>query len=175
MAVFGTEVDRPLYGRGPSPGLRFTGYALLCARADVLRSARHWVQRMRYALQAGAYPVQVAVSSPTNAWRWLPRAFQTRAALQTQVALRARERALDLAVMREAALEQENAQLRGLKAALPPLIKNWQLAEIMSVETNPLRQRLVINKGARDGVVNRSRGRRQRHTRPGGARGPMER
>lgn len=153
MAVFGTEVDRPLYGRGPSPGLRFTVYALLALALMYYDQRAHWVQRIRYELQTGAYPVQVAVSSPTNAWRWLAESLQTRAALQTQVAqLRARERALDLAVMREAALERENAQLRGLKAALPPLIKKWQLAEVVSVETNPLRQRLVVNKGARDGV-----------------------
>ncbi len=55
--------------------------------------------------------------------------------------------------MRQAALEQENAQLRGLRASLPPLIKHWQLAQIISVETDPLRQRVVIDKGAHDGVL----------------------
>jgi rod shape-determining protein MreC len=55
--------------------------------------------------------------------------------------------------MREAALEQENAELRGLKASmLPSLIKSSILAEIISMETDQLRQRIVINKGARDGV-----------------------
>jgi len=49
-------------------------------------------------------------------------------------------------------LLQENAQLRGLRASLPPLVKKWLLAEVVSIETTPLRQRLVINKGARDGV-----------------------
>jgi len=29
--------------------------------------------------------------------------------------------------MRELALEQENAQLRDLRQALPPLVKKWQL------------------------------------------------
>ncbi len=54
--------------------------------------------------------------------------------------------------MREDALERENAELRGLRAALPPLIKQWQLAEIIGVETDPLHQRVVINKGAEAGV-----------------------
>jgi rod shape-determining protein MreC len=54
--------------------------------------------------------------------------------------------------MRATALEQENAELRDLRGSLPPLIKSWQLAEIISVETDPLRQRIVINKGGRDGV-----------------------
>jgi len=29
VAGFGTSVGRPIYGRGPSPGLRFTVYALV--------------------------------------------------------------------------------------------------------------------------------------------------
>src|SRR6202034_4242202 len=60
---------------------------------------------------------------------------------------------LELQLMRAAALEQENAELRGLRSSmLPSLIKHSLLAEIISVETDPLRQRIVINKGARDGV-----------------------
>ena len=36
-----------------------------------------------------------------------------------------------MSVVREDALEQENAELRGLHASLPPFIKQWQLAEII--------------------------------------------
>ena len=31
----------------------------------------HYIERVRYALQAAAYPIQLAVSSPPTAWRWL--------------------------------------------------------------------------------------------------------
>ena len=50
MAVFGTEVDRPLYGRGPSPGLRFTVYAVLSVVLMYYDQHGHWEQRLRYAL-----------------------------------------------------------------------------------------------------------------------------
>jgi rod shape-determining protein MreC len=154
VAVFGTDVDRPLYGRGPSPGLRFTGYAILALLLMHYDSRSHWVQRIRYSLEAAAYPVQVAVGSPAVVWRWLSESLQTRAALQVENRrLLTRERELDLKSMRLEALERENAELRGLRQSLPPLIKQWQIAEIVSVETNPLRQRLVIDKGARDGVA----------------------
>jgi rod shape-determining protein MreC len=154
MAVFGTEVDRPLYGRGPSPGLRFTVYAILAVVLMYYDQHGHWEQRLRYALEAAAYPVQVVVNSPSAAWGAVTQTFRDRAALRTEnEQLRARERELELQLMREAALEQENAELRGLRASqLPSLIKRSILAEIISVETNPLRQRVVINKGARDGV-----------------------
>jgi rod shape-determining protein MreC len=154
MAVFGTEVDRPLYGRGPSPGLRFTVYAVLSVVLMYYDQHGHWEQRLRYALEAAAYPVQVVVNSPSAAWRALTDTFRSRELLRAEnERLRAHARELELQVMREAALEQENAELRRLRAALPPpLIKNSLLAEIISVETDPLRQRIVINKGARDGV-----------------------
>jgi len=154
MAVFGTEVDRPLYGRGPSPGLRFTVYAILAVVLMYYDQHGHWEQRLRYLLEAAAYPVQVVVNSPSAAWRSLTENFQGREQLRAEnEQLKAHERELELQLMREAALEQENAELRGLKASmLPSLIKSSILAEIISVETDPLRQRIVINKGARDGV-----------------------
>ncbi len=154
MAVFGTEVDRPLYGRGPSAGLRFTVYALVSVALMYYDQHGHWVQRLRYALDAAAYPVQVAVSSPRAALQWLTESLTTRGALRAEnERLRAELRATELKAMRQAALEQENAELRGLREALPPLVKKWQLAEVIDVETDPLRQRVVINKGGRDGVT----------------------
>jgi len=154
MAVFGTDVDRPLYGRGPSAGLRFTGYAALSIALMYYDQHGHLAQRIRFALDATAYPVQQAVSSPGTAWRWLTQSFQSRDELRAEnQQLRARVTGLELSVMRQAALEQENTELRNLRASLAPLIRHWQLAEIISVETNPLRQRVVINKGAHDGVV----------------------
>lgn len=154
MPVFGTDLDRPIYGRGPSAGLRFTGYAALAITLMYYDQHGHLAQRLRFALDAAAYPVQVAVSSPENFWRWLTQSFQTRDELRVEnEQLRARVTGLELSVIRQAALEQENNELRGLRTSLPPLIKHWQLAEIISVETNPLRQRVVINKGAQDGVV----------------------
>ena len=154
MAVFGTEVDRPLYGRGPSPGLRFTVFAILAIVLMYYDQHGHWEQRLRYLLEAAAYPVQVVVNSPTAAWRSLTENFSGREQLRAEnERLKAHERELELQVMRAAALEQENAELRGLRASmLPSLIKGSILAEIISVETDPLRQRIVINKGARDGV-----------------------
>ena len=55
-------------------------------------------------------------------------------------------------MLRQQALEQENAQLRELQAALPPLIKKWLVAEVIGVDSGTLRQRLIINKGAHQGV-----------------------
>lgn len=153
MAGFGTSVSRPLYGRGPSPGLRFFFYALLALMLMYLDQRGNWGGRMRYGLMAVAYPIQAAVNSPTAAWLWITESARTRAQLRSDNdQLRAHQRELELGLMREQALQQENAELRGLRAALPPLTKKWVLAEVINIETDPLRQRLLINKGANDGV-----------------------
>lgn len=153
MAVFGSDLDRPLYGRAPSPGLRFTVCAILSIVLMYYDRHGQLVQRIRYGLEAAVYPAQVLVGSPSRAWHWLTDAVQTRDALRAENAqLREQVRELSLRSLRQEALAQENAQLRGLRAALPPLIQHWQLAQIIAVQTDPLRERVVIDKGARDGV-----------------------
>jgi rod shape-determining protein MreC len=153
MAAFGTSDGRPIYGRGPSPGLRFTLYALLSLGLLYVDQRGRWSERIRYGLEAGAYPLQVAINSPASVWRGLQDAFATRNQLKAENArLGGEVRALQLGQLRMQALVVENASLRGLRAALPPLVTRWQVAEVIGSEAVPLRQRLVINKGAHDGV-----------------------
>jgi rod shape-determining protein MreC len=153
VAGFGTTVGRPIYGRGPSPGLRFTVYALLSLILLYLDQRARWSERIRFGLEAAAYPVQVAVNSPAATWRWLSESFATRTSLRSaNLQLQQRLHALELAQLRLQALEQENLRLRELHVALPPLAKHWLIAEVIGVEAVALRQRLIINKGSRDGV-----------------------
>ena len=64
MPAFGTSnVNRPIYGRGPSPGLRFTVYGLLSLLLMYLDQRAGWSERLRYGLQAAAYPVPSACNS----------------------------------------------------------------------------------------------------------------
>jgi rod shape-determining protein MreC len=150
---FGTSIGRPIYGRGPSPGLRFTVYALLSLTLMNLDQRQHWSQRIRYGLEAAAYPVQVAVNSPLAAWHWLTDSFSTRGMLREQnQKLHDQVQALQLALLRQQALEQENLQLRALHERLPPLVRKWLVAEVIGVDAGTLRQRLIINRGAQHGV-----------------------
>jgi cell shape-determining protein MreC len=83
----------------------------------------HYLEQVRYVFEATAYPIQLAVSSPAAAWAWLRATFQARAALQAENArLRAQQRDLELRAMRYDALARENGELRGLHAALPPVV-----------------------------------------------------
>lgn len=130
-------------------------YALLAIVLMVLDRRGGWLTHVRYYLSAAAYPLQLVVSSPAQAWNWSQESLTARESLQAQnAALRQRDRELSLQVMRFAALQRENADLRGLRAALPAVADHWMAAEVISTDMDPtgLRQRLVINRGAHNGV-----------------------
>ena len=153
MAAFGTAAGRPLQGRDGAAGFRFTVYAALAVVVMYLDQRQHYLERLRYVLQAAAYPVQLAVNSPPAAWSSIRRSFEGRDQLQAENAsLKARQRDLELRSMRYEDLARENAELRGLRAALPPVADRWLPAEIVNVQLSSLRQRLLIDRGAVNGV-----------------------
>ena len=153
MAAFGTGASRQLQGRGGSPGFRFTLYALLSIVVMFLDERSHWLENARYVLQAAAYPIQLAVSSPSAAVSWLQQSFATRDALQSENnRLRSQQREIEMRDMRFEALQKENAELRGLREALPPVADRWEVAEVVNVQLNSLRQRVLLNRGTSNGV-----------------------
>jgi len=111
------------------------------------------LERVRFWMQAAAYPIQLAVSSPSAAWRWLEQSFETRASLQAENSQLTKQlRELAVRTSRFEALTRENAQLRGLREALPPVAEKWLVGEVIDVELSALRQRVMVNKGSRNGV-----------------------
>ncbi|HKU88370.1 MAG TPA: rod shape-determining protein MreC [Steroidobacteraceae bacterium] len=153
MAVFGSGGSRSFGGRGPSFGFRFFCYALLCVVLMFYDRKGGWLDTARYGLQAAVYPLQLAVNSPSAAWRWMKESFTTREALQKEVdQLRNELRDQRLMTLRQAALESENATLRGLSTALPEVIEKRLIGEVINVEVSTLRQRLLVNRGGNSGV-----------------------
>lgn len=153
MAVFGSGASRSFGGRGPSFGFRFFCYAVLSVVLMFYDQRGGWLDTARYGLQAAIYPLQLAVNSPTAAWRWLKDSFATRESLQQEVdALRDQLREQQLITLRQAALQAENASLRNLSGILPEVIEKRLVGEVVSVEVSSLRQRLLINRGGRSGV-----------------------
>jgi len=144
---------RPILGRGPSVLLRFVFYALICFGLMWLDERRHYLEKVRFGLSAAAYPVQVLVNSPGAAWSWMSESFATRDRLSHEnEQLRERLRDADLRLMRLDALEQENVRLRNMREATANIAERVVVAEILRVDLNPFRHRVIINKGAPDGV-----------------------
>lgn len=154
MAFIGGGLNRPS-SRDTAPGPRFVVFAIISIVCMYYDQRDGWISTLRYYMQAAAYPVQVLVSTPQAAWHWVSELTKTRDDLRAENAeLKRRERELSVAAMRFEALEHENAQLRALGQALPSLVTRTQVAEVVSFDLNPLKQRLLLNKGARGDVFN---------------------
>ena len=147
-----------MQGRGGSPGFRFTLYAVLSVVVMFLDQREHYLEHVRYVLQAAAYPIQLAVNSPPAAWRWLKESFQTREALQAENArLRAaaaRPRAAHHALRGAGARERRAARPA---QALPPVADRWLPAEIVNIQLSSLRQRLLHQPRRRATACSRAR------------------
>ena len=154
MAGFATGAGRPLQGRGGSPGFRFALYAIVSIAFMILDQRFNWLERAHYILQAAGYPVELAVSSPVAAWRWMQSSFATRDSLEAEnQRLRTRLRDLELRSMRYDALAQQNAALIGLRNSLPPVAQRWLPADIVNIQLDSLRQRVLIDRGSVNGVT----------------------
>jgi rod shape-determining protein MreC len=153
MVALRTAESRPILGRGPSPGLRFFFFAVLSIGLMWLDQRQGYLESLRRALSMVTYPVQEAVNSPSAFWDWLHESFETREHLQKENGqLKVRVRDADLKLMRLADLEQENMRLRGLREATSRVAQRFVVAEILRVDLNPFRHRVIVNKGTRDGA-----------------------
>lgn len=153
MAFAGGGLNTPS-ARETAPGGRFIFFALLSLVLMYFDQRDGWGARVRYVLQAVAYPIQVTVGSPGRLATATSEMFRSRASLREEnEALQKSARDLALRTQRFEALEQENEQLRALTAdTLPSLVKKSVLADVVKADLGRLRQRLVINKGDNSGL-----------------------
>ncbi len=153
MVALRNAETRPILGRGPSPGLRLFFFALLSLGLMWLDQRHGYLEGLRHVLSLATYPFQLLVDSPSAAWDWLEESFATRERLSRENAgLRARLRETDLKLMRLADLEQENLRLRAMRAATARISERVVVGEILRVDLDPYRHRVIINKGTRDGA-----------------------
>jgi rod shape-determining protein MreC len=104
-------------------------------------------------LSVATYPFHWAVDAPSSAWDYLSDAFRTRASLRDENDRLGNEnRELRLRLMRYEALEQENRRLREARAGSARVAERYLVAEILQVDLDPYRQRVLIDKGSREGV-----------------------
>jgi rod shape-determining protein MreC len=145
--------SRPIIGRGPPLGATFLTLALLSVGLMVADVRYDQLRRVRELLSAGAYPVQVAVDTPFRAWDWLTDSFADRSRLrQENLELTARLRLANLQLQRFAALEDENRRLRDMRENSAGVADRVLVGSILNVDLDPFRHRVLVDKGARDGV-----------------------
>lgn len=140
-------------GRTSGLWLRCALYALLAIGIIVIDKRYDHLGSIRRVLSVIVYPVQVAIASPFEGWAWLRESFTTRDALRAEKAKLDDElRVANFRLQRYEALEAEVRRLRALRDNTAGVTTRFLVGDIMDVDLDAIRERVVVDKGARDGV-----------------------
>jgi rod shape-determining protein MreC len=144
---------KPMFTRGPSLGARLFLLGVASVLLMVLDHQRDTLQSLRAGLTVAVYPIQVIVDLPFRLSGWTAESFSTRTRLLAENRrLRAESLESRVRLQRLAALEAENSRLRALLESTPAVADRVLVARILSVDLDPFRHRLVIDKGGRQDV-----------------------
>jgi rod shape-determining protein MreC len=145
--------SRPIIGRGPPLTAYFLTLAAISVGLMVADQRYHQIDRIRETLSQVIYPVQRAVDLPFRATDWVAGSFADRSRLrQENLELTARLRLANLQLQRFAVLEEENRRLRDMRANTAGIADKVLVASILNVDLDPFRHRVLLDKGAADGV-----------------------
>jgi len=133
--------------------LRCILFALLALGLMIVDKRYDQLGRIRRALSIVAYPAQVAVASPFEGWAWLRESVTTREALRADKArLEEQLRVAQFRLQRFEALEAESRRLRELRDNTAGVGARFLVGNVMDVDLDAFRERVLVDKGAHDGV-----------------------
>jgi rod shape-determining protein MreC len=138
---------------GPALGLRLIVLAAMAAGLMVADHRQHRLAVIRDGVASLAYPIQWAVQAPVQAWAAMRESFATRNRVEAEnVKLAADNLVLRLKLLRFESLEEENRRLRAVRESSARVVQRSLVAEIVRVDLDPFRQRVLVNKGTRADV-----------------------
>lgn len=142
-----------LFAAAAGGTLQLAGYLLLAVALMMLDHHNSWLPRLRGSMAVVVEPAWRLAGAPARWAGELRENLTTRASLRDENS-KLRE-ALLLANVRIAhmqALVRQNSQLKRLLDAAESLRMQGQLARVIDIDLDPYRRRLVLNRGARQGV-----------------------
>lgn len=107
-----------------------------------------YVNMIRSGLSIVVYPVRYVVSAPADIMSWASNTFISRNTLQDEnETLRTQNQILKGQLQKLTFIEAENIHLRSLLKSSKRIGERILIAELLSVDLDPYRQQVVINKG----------------------------
>ncbi len=140
---------------GRTTGLLFRCvlYSLLALGLIIVDKRYDHLGKIRRLLSVVAYPVQVAVASPFEGWNWFRDSVTTRDALRAdKTKLEAELRVAEFRLQRYEALEAETQRLRALRDNTVGVTDRFLIGDVMDVDLDAFRERVLVDKGAGDGI-----------------------
>lgn len=149
----GRQHTPSLFSSNPAGTLRTLLLVITCIALMFYDHQRGRLEQVHATLSALVYPVQAAVDAPYALAGWAREKLATHVALVNEnAALKQQELTQAVQLQRLASLEQENERLRSLMEASKEVPGRVMVAEMLGVDLDPFRHRVVINKGTADGV-----------------------
>jgi rod shape-determining protein MreC len=140
-------------GRQSGLLLRCILYCLLGIGLMILDKRYDQLSGIRRVLSVVAYPLQIAITSPLEGWDWLRESVRAREALRTDKARLEQElRLARFRLQRYDAMETEVRELRALRENTAGVTHKFIVGDVMNVDLDAFRARIMVDKGARDGV-----------------------
>jgi len=128
-------------------------FIVICITMMVVDHRFHHLEVVRTNISLVLTPLRYLVSLPATGGNWLNDWFTSHTELLNENAqLRAEGRILNARLQKLGVLAEENARLRNLLGSASKISDDVIVAELLSVDQNPYRQLIEINKGSSDGV-----------------------
>lgn len=113
----------------------------------------HQFERLRGGLSAALYPLQYLVNLPSAGLQWLDESLASRTHLLDENAtLKTENLHIKARLLRYEALQAENKRLKELLDSSVKLEGRILVAELLSVDLDPSKQQILINKGSQQKV-----------------------
>ena len=152
MALTTPDSDRRAF-RDTGFGLRLVALCILSVSIMVLDHNGEHLNTIRSLLSAVAHPIRLVIDAPFALGHWIGDSAATRSELaEENRRLREQNLIQSVRLQRQVALEAENARLRALLDSTAKVGGRVLIGEIMSIDMNPFRHRITINKGSNDGL-----------------------
>ena len=140
-----------LQARGAS--LQALLFIVFCVALMVVDHRFQHLEVVRANISLALTPLRYLVSLPATGGNWLNEWFTSHTELLEENAkLRADGRILNARLQKLEILAEENARLRSLLGSARKIADDVIVAELLSVDQNPYRQLIEINKGSSDGI-----------------------
>lgn len=146
------DANSDAYARGPGPTLKALAAGVVCVTLLLVDARTLYLQPLRDGLGTALSPLVWTATVPAHVIGLLKHFRSRETILAENVRLQAQQLVLEARLQRYESLRAENTRLRELLSSSEMLGGQVLIAEVISINQDPYRQQIVIDKGERDGV-----------------------
>ena len=147
------EKDNQRRPRIPALNTKFIIFVVLSFILLINDQRNNYLSILRNSIAIAIYPLQSAVEIPSRFTNWFDLRIKSKEILiQENQTLLSQQKINSSILQRYEALEEENERLKQILNAASNLDNKVEITRIISVNVNPYRHTIVIDKGERDGV-----------------------